>query len=236
MAKVDKIFYLTPGTETLVHYLSQGVLECMKFVPVKIFYGDLRDPLHRIQIDDENAVLIWGDGYDHGITYFFRPSVPYRKSVDDAHGDAVFFRKGHKVGMTNHNNALAVLDPNLIELEVLGVKEPGPDRMSPETFSVNGKVIRFSDKLKTGFLPPKAGIVHKSIDLDVIKDYSCCYAFDRGESSYEDVRRSFEEVLANNRVVRFDIGGLDVYQGVRQKIMDGIKIYSDLIELYLDSA
>ena len=101
MNSVNRIYYFKDGdavTDWIVYYLKKGKFKSMNFIPVhEKEIGFYPSPEDRIPIEDEKAILIWGDGAKHGISYFFRPNVQYFKSVDDAHRDFIKFIPEEKV-------------------------------------------------------------------------------------------------------------------------------------------
>jgi hypothetical protein len=260
MTSISKIYYFNSGNDVaaVVDYLKKGNLKAMSFVPIsERDIPSYPSPEGRIAIPDEKAVLVWGHGTKHGVSYFFRPNVPYHKSVDDAHMDFGRHRMKKEGGTEvfyhvdggNHNLTLVLHDDNLLGLEVLGTAINAKDYISKtEKISLRypsfpildfikkrGVVSsRFSPHLLTSF----AGqTVHKSIDLDMVEGYPCSMFYAHGRSSYEDVRKNLEELLRRNIVVRFDIGGFSLPETVFKPPhldLDGFGAYDELVQLYLD--
>jgi len=242
MTSISRIYYFNSGSDVaaVVDHLRQGNLRTMSFVPIdEKEIASYPSPEARIIIPDEKAVLVWGDGFQHGVSYFFRPNAPYHKSVTDAHSDFLeaYLRANQRVQFVsggNHNSALVRYDDNLLGLEVLGIATNKP--INPcIPHARNGKTIvsRFTADLSTD-LDDKT--VHKSIDLDVVSGYPCHEWYADGKRSYEEVRASLEHLLRKNKdtVVRFDVGGISIENppaGISPA--SGFGKYEELIELYL---
>lgn len=237
MTMIKRIYFHPQDYEAVmvIGKLLKGNLHAMRFepiVPEDIGPYSEMPPEGRIRIPDEKAVLIWGNGHNHKLSYFFRPDRPYHKSVVDAHMDFYSLPSmlTHVFG-TNHNMALVLNDDNLQSLEVLGVT----DLTQPPSINFDipnkGKTVplRFTPEMSSALV---GKTVQESIELDAIKGYPCNAP--HGLRTAEEVKKSFEDTLRNNDVVRLDVGGFS-REGNFSKFLRGIGIkeYEELIELYL---
>ncbi|NYZ76875.1 hypothetical protein H0O02_01005 [Candidatus Micrarchaeota archaeon] len=79
MTSISRIYYFNSGNDVaaVVNYLRQGKLRTMSFVPIgESDIASYPSPEARIIIPDEKAVLVWGDGFQHGVSYFFQTKDP----------------------------------------------------------------------------------------------------------------------------------------------------------------
>ncbi|MFA6462211.1 MAG: hypothetical protein WCV90_08170 [Candidatus Woesearchaeota archaeon] len=226
---MDKVYYIED-------YFMSGIISFLKgqgfakinFVPLNI-PSDPREAFGKkvnFAIEEESAVLIWGDGSFHQASYYFSPSQPYCKSVDDAHHD--FKECYESISCASHNLALIRNDPLLQELELLGVTEEDSQLNSSSK-------VRICSSLGSNF---SRRLVHKSIDLDVIFGYPCSESYASGRFTFPAVMSAFEEILRNNDLSRLDLGGLSKY--AKDSLIPlihkgyGMREYRDLLTLFFD--
>ena len=233
---MDKIYHLRDATTLrVVDYLKQHGFSRMPFVPVqepqlcKTGYFSSR----WIPPSEEKAVLLWGDGSHHQVSYHFSPERKYFKSIDDAHDDFGPFYYG-KVECGNHNTMLVNRDNYLQGLEVLGVNfRLGKNAEINRIATQKDIGIMISKELKTTL---SGEVVHKSIDLDVLKNYPCRWGYAIGQHNFEQMKANFETLLRGNQVVRFDVGGFSRHHDTRHtpriKQGHGLREYKELLELY----
>ncbi len=186
-------------------------------------------------IKEKKAILIWGNGDDHDISYYFSPEEPYFKSVDDVHDDMRNLTD-NEIDCGNHNTALLKYDRQLKGLEVLGVEvRLGNLETLRENYDLNRiGFIRVQPDLDSRLY---GQVVHKSIDLDVVENYPCSPEFMGGTWSSKEVKQAFESMLRENDVIRFDVGGLhlnDPRGKPTRAELKGMKAYEELIKIYLD--
>jgi len=215
----SKIYYWNDDvTGRLVKGLKQFEhLKQESFVPVftaEIICRMTAEPLFKK--DDERAVLLWPSGTFHDLSFHFPPSVPYAKSVDDAHCDT-FIDPPNFVCAVNHNYWTLAKDPNLKSLEVLGchplfmgkngVGYTGPTVKTRYDESLEKPLIirnDFESQIKDG------ETVHKSIDLDVVDGFPCEPQYMQANKgvTIDNVCDAFDNLMARTDVVRLDIGGV----------------------------
>ncbi|MEE9323790.1 MAG: hypothetical protein V3U72_04560 [Candidatus Aenigmarchaeota archaeon] len=239
---MEGIYYFhNPITEKIADYLrSRSNFKSLNFIPV--FEDNItittKDKGYFNNVNGRKAILIWGHGDDHDVSYFFSPGEPYFKSVDDAHDD---LRNLEKWGISccSHNTALLKNDKNLRGLEVLGVTNRYCDHHDPgelkKEFGLNDiEFIRVRHGLKSAI--PSGQAVHKSIDLDVVGNYPCSSEYRMGVRTFEEVEQAFGKMLKENDVIRFDVGGLRlaIPKKPSPEEFEGMKAYEKLIGMYLD--
>ena len=201
------------------------------------------------------CALIWGSGEKHDVSLIMSPSVPFRKSVDDAHDD--FNDLGTRLKGVNeatHNSVLLLYNREAKEVEVIG------NHNSREEYVHGGRGPNFTTIDKRFFQHrtpssyisnPSPEVIHKSIDLDVIGGFPARHDWQNNPGaglSLEELRADLEKLCATNKVVRFDIGGLHlptsdevthykngiVNPRVNSKSLDfAINCYHVLLETYL---
>lgn len=249
--QVNKIYYYEDKTSQPYHgdKTPQAIVEflrkkrgfrTMKFVPLKM--DDLVDTSackKGFPIEEEQAILIWGDGYKHTASYWFSPQQNYFKSVDDAHQDLESF--SNALNCTNHNYFLLLNDPYVQSVEVLGCM-PMSGGLSANLGKGSFKPIYDKDAPKKNYETKptldsslSGVVIHKSIDLDVIHRFpvfSDHIRDDPGKITLRHVRKNLARTLKDNDVVRFDVGGLKLYANNRAE-RKGMKAYQTLIETCL---
>jgi len=227
-----KLYYLQDDTTRWVaEYLDQQLGRQsvpLVFAPVTMENIPQPNGKYRLPVQERKAVLLWGSGKEHHISYYFRPEEPYVKSVFDAHHDMWPYQWGDRLFCNNHNTALLDYDEFLYGMEVLGFS---PEVTSPAS-SHNFVPSILSTSLKSRF---QGNVMHQSIDLDVIKYYPCNPFYAHGHHAFSALKECFRETLKANEVIRLDIGGLFLKEtGRKPDFSRGLKEYLELLEIYLE--
>lgn len=233
---MKRIYYIEGCIEQkIVNYLESAGMSSISFIGLnernisRDSYGKEYFSIH-----EDKAILIWGSGTKHHFSYFFSPSKPYFKSVDDAHDDLNVILDKNKINFGNHNRVLLMNDNNLSGIEILGVRLRYMDDISMGNINKeknNPSFLKVSYHLASQLTGQS---VHKSIDLDVVADFPCHPDHACGGKSFSAIKTNFEELLKKNNVLRFDVGGLDLKSKKSLRNDHGFLEYKELIEMYLD--
>jgi hypothetical protein len=225
-------------------YVKNQIQKHTKINPFDFIPLSFTEPIFkelRFNIEEESAIMLWGDGCFHQVSAFFGPNKPYIKVVFDAHDDINFNYNNNEIDCGNHNAWLLENDPNVKEIMILGTNALKNKRVE----EINNKKAILKNDLEAKY---RGETLHISVDLDVVRRYPARDCWKDGTKTFNEVRKSIEELLANNQVSRFDMGGLGervVYESVRASsffknkkyltINDpGVNEYFQLLKMFLD--
>ena len=213
-----RIYYIN---ELVARAVAEHLKESIRGLELVVLDYSEHNPPDRFEIDEEPAVLLWGNGSMHQVSYAFRPNKPYSKVVYDAHDD--FATYDDELNCCNHNTALVFNDDNLRKIEVLGSNVPMD--YGPSVLKADDRIRRVStlDSRMVG------EDLHVSFDLDVIHDFPSNPLYSKGEYTLDQVAQSFSEILKTNRVIRVDIGGL--FTTRPRSFAKGAEAYSRILEM-----
>ncbi|MFC1769160.1 hypothetical protein ACFLZX_05340 [Nanoarchaeota archaeon] len=188
-------------------------------------------------IEDESAVLLWGDGYYHQVSFHFSPNKRYSKVLYDAHDDFAIYVDNSEFSLANHNTFLIEKDPLVDTIDVLGSNM----KTSFEYVDESQQFTRTFNSTPSLVIPFENRHTHCSVDLDVIRGYPCNPRFKscaQRSSTEENVTQSLDQLFDNNDVSRLDIGGLGfthVYKGKKRKIRKGTEVIAHIVHQYINN-
>lgn len=154
-------------------------------------------------IDDEVAALLWGSGFQHDVSHLFSPKGNFHKVIYDGHEDNVPRSGLHMGSHTVYTARLARC--KRVTVHVL------PEDRKLQRYQKRAHRIGEIYRKHSNIDNTRGKRVHLSIDLDCIIGYPAHPDHQRFEDcgfALDDVREGVRGVIAKNRVVRFDIGGL----------------------------
>ncbi len=148
-------------------------------------------------------MLLWGSGFEHDLSHLFSPKEKFHKITYDGHTDDV-----PRIGFNMASHSLYTA--RLARCERVTVHML-PEDKKLQVYKTRAYKTGEIYRKKSNISNTKGKTVHLSIDLDCIvgfpshPDYQ---PFKDCGFTLDEVREGVNGIVARNRVVRFDIGGL----------------------------
>jgi len=175
-------------------------------IPVKT--SDAREFLPKVK---GKAVLLWGDGNEHTLSYFFEKRAKYGRALKigvDAHTDMT---KYDELNCSSHFHYSGIRDHDVF------------------VYLPHWRGIQVGDEISLKKRGEEYSHKHISIDLDFLGDFPVERHFSCGTGTLDAILELLNNEL-DKKVVRFDIGGLK-HNANSEEFKKGLEVYLKIFEI-----